>query len=123
MRPVSIIGPLVLIVVGTLFLLNNMWMDLPLRYLFRNFWPLVLIVVGVIQMTAALSGRRGSIAGGAILITLGGLFLLQQLWNISLGRSWPVLLIAIGAIGLVRAMAGSAMSFGRARYTKGGLPR
>jgi hypothetical protein len=123
MRPASIAGPLVLIVVGTLFLLNNIWIDMPLRYLFRNFWPLVLVVVGVIQMAAALSGRRGSLSGGVILITLGGLFLLQQLWNIGLGRSWPVLLIAIGAIGLVRAMAGPALSFGRARYMKGGLPR
>ena len=119
----SIAGPLVLIVLGTLFLLNNMWIDMPLRYLIRNFWPLILIVVGVMQILGPLSGRRGSMMGGAIMITLGGLFLLQQLWNIGLGRSWPVLLIAIGAIGLVRGMAGSAMPFGRARYMRGGLPR
>ena len=34
--------------------------------------------------------------GAAILITVGLLFLLQNMWHIGFGESWPALLIVIG---------------------------
>lgn len=125
MRPGAIVGPLILIGLGTLFLLNNMGMDIPLRYLFRNFWPVILIVAGLAQIAGAAVRGRGSVVGGAIVTTVGCLFLLQQWWEISFRHTWPVLLIAIGATGLLRALLGPAMSMhrGAGRFMRGGLPR
>jgi hypothetical protein len=44
--------------------------------------------------------------GPAVLLTLGVLFLLQTLGNISFNRTFPALLIVIGAVKLLQA-AGS----------------
>ena len=47
MRP-HLIAPIVLIVVGTIFLLNNLGLtDLHLGQLMRTWWPAILIVVGI----------------------------------------------------------------------------
>ena len=51
-RPV---GPIILIVVGALFLLNNF--DLFPFYRIERFWPLVLIVVGILLFRNRLGGR------------------------------------------------------------------
>ncbi|HEX4546679.1 MAG TPA: DUF5668 domain-containing protein [Candidatus Acidoferrum sp.] len=51
-RPV---GPIILIVVGALFLLNNF--DLFPFYRIERFWPLVLIVVGILLFRNRLSNR------------------------------------------------------------------
>ena len=121
MRPGALIGPVILIGLGVLFLLNNMGLDFPIGWLFGTFWPLILIAVGLVQLAG---GRQGSMAGGIVLITLGSLFMLQQVWDISFRHTWPVLLIAVGAIGLLKAMLGPVFSFGRAgRFMRGGLPR
>lgn len=40
------IAPIILIVVGVLFLLNNMEL-LPIRQTLHKWWPLILIVIGV----------------------------------------------------------------------------
>jgi hypothetical protein len=42
--------------------------------------------------------RARGLTGGAILITLGVLFLLQEYLYIDLDRTWPVLLIVIGVM-------------------------
>lgn len=39
---------------------------------------------------------RGPVLGGAVLLTLGGLFLLREFTHI--GFQWPVLLIVIGVV-------------------------
>jgi len=36
--------------------------------------------------------------GAAVLITLGVLFLLQELWIVRFGQSFPILLIVIGVV-------------------------
>ena len=125
MRPGAIIGPLLLIGLGVLFLVNNMGLHLPLGYMIRTFWPVILIVVGLVQIANAVAGRHGSIAGGAIVTLLGCLFLLQQLWDVSFRHTWPVLLIGVGAIGLLRALVGPAIwiRHGGNRFMRGGLPR
>lgn len=125
MKPGALIGPLLLIGVGVLFLLNNMGLDLPLSYMFQTFWPVILIVVGLAQIAGAITGRRGSVAGGAFITILGCLFLVQQVWNVSFRHTWPILLITAGTIGLLRAMLGSATWSGRGtgRFMRGGLPR
>jgi uncharacterized membrane protein len=47
MRTTSKIGAVVLIVLGTLFLLSNLGLIPQLRPLLAQWWPLILIVVGV----------------------------------------------------------------------------
>ncbi len=48
-------GPIILIVVGVLFLLNNFnWFRF---YQIERFWPLVLIAVGILMFRNRLSGR------------------------------------------------------------------
>ena len=46
-------GPLILIVLGILFLLNNMY---PEVYRFRKMWPVILIVIGLGKVIEYLQG-------------------------------------------------------------------
>ena len=50
MRRGSVIGPLILIGIGALFLLRNLWPDIPLVELISRYWPFVLIVWGGIRL-------------------------------------------------------------------------
>ena len=63
MRPRSITGPLILVVIGVVFLLNNLGHDLPLWSLFSNYWPVLLILMGVIGLVEVLyhAGRGAAI--------------------------------------------------------------
>src|SRR5215471_12902317 len=54
MRPRSITGPLVLVVIGVVFLLNNLGHDLPLWALFSDYWPVLLILLGVVGLVEVL---------------------------------------------------------------------
>ncbi len=47
MRARSIVGPIILICVGVVFLLSNLGWIPNLGQLLRTWWPLILIVVGV----------------------------------------------------------------------------
>lgn len=40
-------GPMMLIVIGILFLLNNLF---PYQFRFGRMWPLILIVIGVVKV-------------------------------------------------------------------------
>ena len=40
-------GPLMLIVIGILFLLNNLF---PYQFRFNRMWPVILIVIGVVKV-------------------------------------------------------------------------
>jgi hypothetical protein len=108
MRPGQIVGPAILVGLGVLFLLNNFGFDIPIGELIRRFWPLIFVVVGVVQIAGSLTGR-GSLPAGILTLVFGILFLLQQGWNIRFSDTWPVLLIAAGAIGLLRAFVGPAL--------------
>ena len=121
MRPGQIIGPAILIAIGVLFLANNLGWEWPIGEVISTFWPLILVGLGVAHIARALIAGRGGLAGGIILLTLGVLFSLHQIWGIRFGETWPVLLIAIGAIGLLRGMLGPAI-FGRS-CMKGGVRR
>ncbi len=50
MRRSSIIGPLILIILGVLFLVRNVWRDIPLMDLLARYWPYLLIAWGVIRL-------------------------------------------------------------------------
>jgi DUF4097 and DUF4098 domain-containing protein YvlB len=50
MRRGSVIGPLILIGVGALFLLRNLWPEIPFVELISRYWPFVLIAWGGIRL-------------------------------------------------------------------------
>jgi len=65
-------GGVVLIGIGVIFLLNQLnVIDISLGYVFKHYWPVILIVLGVKEL---LKGRR-AFAGAAILLLFGTYFL------------------------------------------------
>ncbi len=71
MRRGSVIGPLILIGLGVLFLFRNLWPDIPLVDLISRFWPFLLIAWGAIRLIEILfwsmTGRplpRDGVSGG-----------------------------------------------------------
>jgi len=94
----SLFGPLLLIILGMVFLLNNlgifpgsMWNNLV------RFWPVLLIIIGLDGIY-----RSQGLVGATFLIGLGVVFTLANLGWLALDvwqmvfRLWPVLLIAVG---------------------------
>ena len=50
MRRRSVAGPLILILIGGLFLWNNLRPDIPIWELLSQYWPFFLIAWGVLQL-------------------------------------------------------------------------
>jgi DUF4097 and DUF4098 domain-containing protein YvlB len=83
MRRGSLIGPVILILIGVIFLVNNMMPELPVWQFVADYWPFLLIAWGVIRALEVLflgfTGRplpRSGISGGewilAIFLTVFG---------------------------------------------------
>ncbi|MGA3126094.1 MAG: DUF4097 family beta strand repeat-containing protein [Candidatus Korobacteraceae bacterium] len=53
----SVVGPLILIVIGLLFLLRNFGYTIPLFYNFVKYWPLLLVVIGVVRLAEYFAAR------------------------------------------------------------------
>jgi DUF4097 and DUF4098 domain-containing protein YvlB len=72
----SLAGPLILIIIGLVFLLRNFGVHIPVWHVFGRFWPLLLILWGVIRLIeyslAPRYGysRRGLGAGSTFLLVL-----------------------------------------------------
>jgi len=82
----SLAGPIVLIVIGCLFLLHNFGMRLPLWHYFAHYWPLLLILWGVIKLVEhADANRRGYRASG---IGAGSVVLLLLIIIFGLGAHY-----------------------------------
>jgi hypothetical protein len=84
-----------IILIGVIFLLGSLD-KLDVGYVFSNYWPMLLVFVGIWQLFAA-GGRNPET--GIILIIIGGLFMLSY-WDI-LGVNawkviWPVVIIGVG---------------------------
>jgi LiaI-LiaF-like transmembrane region len=47
-------GPLILIVLGVLFLLNNLYPDV---YPFSRIWPVILVVIGLAKVLESIAQR------------------------------------------------------------------
>lgn len=94
-------GAVVLIGLGVLFLLHNLgfwFLD------FGRLWPVILIVLGVwifAKRRLDAGSHYRSITGPAILVTLGVLFLLDNMHGPGFDRTWPALLLVIGIIKLM----------------------
>ncbi len=54
MRPRSITGPLILVIIGVIFLLNNLGHDIPFWTYLADYWPFLLIGLGVIRLAEVL---------------------------------------------------------------------
>lgn len=80
----------ILIILGGLFLLDNLsYFDFGIRgYIFS--WPMILIVVGLIIF---LNSRDRS---GLIIMGVGGVFLAGRVFDVSVAEFWPVILILFG---------------------------
>jgi hypothetical protein len=115
-RPRSLFFPVVLIVLGVLFLLRNtgviggdVW-GLVLRL-----WPLILILIGLDSLV-----QRQGLAGSLFWISLGGVFLLHTLGVLNVNvwavifNLWPLLLIAVGLDIVLgrRSLVGSILASG-----------
>src|SRR5271157_5874149 len=71
----SIAGPLVLIVIGLVFLLRNLGVHLPVWHFFGHWWPLLLILWGVIKLIEhSMAQRQGytraGIGAGSIVLLI-----------------------------------------------------
>lgn len=88
----------IIILIGLALLLDNLdVLDFRIPgYLFS--WKVILILIGAAMMA---SGRKG----GIVLIIIGGLFLLPDIFHIPedfIRDWWPVLLIILGVIVILR---------------------
>ncbi len=87
-----LIPALVLVLIGVIFLLNNLNV-LP-GFDFWRLWPVILIAIG---LSKVVEGGRGA-AGGAIILGIGAVFLADNLnfLPMPVWQFWPVILIALG---------------------------
>jgi hypothetical protein len=113
-------GAVILISLGVIFLLHTMHI---FEFGLDHFWPLILIFLGV-WLFAKHWGLLGTgravcqcdhcrtrrLMGPAMLVTIGVLFLLENVGNGNLrfGRTWPAILLVIGVVKLVQSHASSA---------------
>ncbi len=137
-------GAIVLILIGLLFLLHTMGLT---DFGLDRFWPVILIFLGgwMFARNWGLLGERNCrtrtvtssgvsiavcqcarcrtrrIMGPAMVLTIGVLFLLENLHESSLGfhRTWPVILLVVGAIKL---MQGSASTEGHVSFLNSNPP-
>jgi len=116
MKRHGLVGPIIIIFVGIVLLINSLGFDPPIGLLLRSVWPFLLIAIGAVHVFrhfhTGFIGRPGTLTGGIIMITLGTLFALQQLAEVSFRSTWPLLLIATG-VGLLLQFAGTDGALGR----------
>ena len=53
-------GPLILIVLGVMFLLSNIF---PATFSFHRLWPVILIVIGVVKIVESIQRRSAGPSG------------------------------------------------------------
>jgi len=107
------IAAAVLIGLGVLFLINTAF-----DFSLHRYWPLILIVLGVYLFAkhwGLVGGYRPAcvcercrtrrLMGPAMLVTLGVLFLLDNISNVDFGKTWPAILLVIGVVKLVQSNA------------------
>ncbi|MGO9087302.1 MAG: LiaI-LiaF-like domain-containing protein [Candidatus Sulfotelmatobacter sp.] len=110
------VGAAVLIGLGVIFLLHTAGL---FEFGLDRFWPLVLIFLGVwlfAKHWGLIGGTVGcrcercrtrKLMGPAILVTLGVLFLLDNVSPVGFHRTWPAILLVIGVVKLVQSNASS----------------
>ncbi|MBI4902924.1 MAG: DUF4097 family beta strand repeat protein [Acidobacteria bacterium] len=97
MRPRSIVGPLILIAIGTLFFVRNLYPQIEFFGMFSQYWPVILIVWGFLRLIEVLTWHfrgqtitRAGVSGGewtlvVLLCIFGSLFY----WGSNWSMRWP----------------------------------
>jgi predicted membrane protein len=100
----AMIAGLAIIAIGALLLLNQLGM-FP-RGVVVHFWPVVLIVVGLIKIFTRKD--RGELVVGGCLIAGGVLLQTNSLGitHITLSQAWPLFIIVVGLMVLAHALSG-----------------
>jgi hypothetical protein len=120
----------ILIGLGVLFLINTIF-----DFSLHRFWPIILIVIGV-WLFAKNWGLLGSyrpycvcehcrnrkLMGPAILVTLGVLFLLDNVGRLEFHRTWPAILLVIGVVKLLQSNSSSEGHIGPMPPGASGFP-
>ena len=101
----------ILIGLGVLFLINTVF-----DFSLHRFWPIILIVLGVwlfAKHWGLLGGyrpycvcehcRNQKLMGPAMLVTIGVLFLLDNVGRLEFHRTWPAILLVIGVVKLLQS--------------------
>lgn len=98
--PHQVVLGLAVIVIGVLFLLDNLGFIAFGHAI--GFWPLGLVAGGAILMAGGRDGRKG----GAILVVVGLALMLQRfgLMDISWRVVWPLMMMAAGGLILYRTL-------------------
>ncbi len=94
-----------LVGIGLLFLLGNMgYFDV--RFVFRNFWPLILILLGVKMLVVERGYAYGAPGVGLVWLAIGSFFLLSnfRVIDVAFRSIWPFFPLAIGAFLLWRVL-------------------
>lgn len=101
-RPNIVFG-LILVVVGTIFLLHN----LGVHYFeqFWNLWPVALIALGLAK---SFGGRADERTFGWVMVFLGVVFLARYTFgfDIRMRNWWPMILVLVGVSIIMRAIQG-----------------
>src|SRR5258706_7164643 len=77
MKRQSVVGPILLILIGVLFLTRSLWQQIPIFDLVARYWPFILIGWGLLRLfeigVLAASGKpltTGRLSGGEILLII-----------------------------------------------------
>jgi len=100
-----------MVAVGTVILLQ--YLDVLSFRMWRAWWPLVVVLVGVGQLVASRTAK--GIGDGVSLVLMGGWFYVaaNEIWGLSWRDSWPLALVAVGMGMVVRSIAAGFMGRGR----------
>ena len=102
--PKSRAAGIVALLVGVAFQASNLGF-IKIGDLF-HFWPLILVALGIHLLLQEKSRKQGEWMSGALVLTLGLIFQLQELklLGASIWRLWPLLVIVAGAAMLQKAL-------------------
>jgi hypothetical protein len=98
----GLVGGWILIAMGVLFFLDrNFDLSFNMRELVRNWWPSVIILIGVMQL---LEPKRTNLSGAYFMIVFGSIFQVITLGLFDWLRwknFWPLAMIAVGVWMLI----------------------
>jgi|RhiMethySRZTD1v2_1073278.scaffolds.fasta_scaffold2345041_1 cell wall-active antibiotic response 4TMS protein YvqF len=103
-RTDGVVGGVILITLGVIFLLEQQGL---LAFAgIRNWWPLIVVAVGLAKLIGGGSGRRRR---GGLWVLFVGLWLLanaNHYWGLDWHNSWPIMVIGFGTMLVLGSLFG-----------------
>ena len=90
----AIVG-VILVIIGAVFLLDNLGFDIEIPYYLFS-WPAVFVILGIMNLLS------GSIRASLIFFGLATVFYLHYYDVVRIGEIWPAVLILIGLSFILR---------------------